>query len=58
MGLADDGGLLVPESIPDVRAELDAWKGFNYSELALEIMSRFIDDIPRPALQQIIERSY
>ena len=58
MGLADDGGLLVPESIPDVRAELDAWKGYNYSELALEIMSRFIDDIPRPALQQIIERSY
>jgi len=58
MGLADDGGLLVPEFIPDVSAELDAWQGYSYSQLALEVMSRFIDDIPRPALQQIIDRSY
>jgi threonine synthase len=58
MGLADDGGLLVPESIPDVRAELASWQGYSYSQLALEVMSRFIGDIPRPALQQIIDRSY
>ena len=29
MGLADDGGLLVPEFIPDVSAELDAWQGYS-----------------------------
>ena len=26
MGLADDGGLLVPESIPDVSDSLPAWR--------------------------------
>lgn len=58
MGLADDGGLLVPESIPNVSAELASWQGYSYTQLALEVMSRFIDDIPRPALQQIIDKSY
>ncbi|MCB1645136.1 MAG: threonine synthase [Pseudomonadales bacterium] len=58
MGLADDGGLLVPESVPDVSAELSSWQGKSYSELALEIMSRFITDIPRDDLADLINRSY
>ena len=33
MGLASDGGLLVPETIPDVRLELDYWRNLNFVEL-------------------------
>ncbi|MCK6410619.1 MAG: threonine synthase, partial [Thauera sp.] len=38
-GLAPDGGLYLPESYPQVtRAELDAWRGLSYAELAFAIL--------------------
>ncbi|HKI73870.1 MAG TPA: threonine synthase, partial [Pseudomonadales bacterium] len=58
MGLADDGGLLVPEQIPDVTAELDRWENLRYAELAFEIMRRFVGDIPDADLAELIEKSY
>jgi len=58
MGLASDGGLLIPQSFPDVRAQLNAWKKLNFSELALEIFSLYITDIPREDLKKLIEESY
>jgi len=59
MGLADDGGLLLPEAIPQVTmAEVSAWKNLPYQYLAVEILSRFIDDIPRQTLEDLVERSY
>ncbi len=57
-GLAADGGLLVPATIPDVSNRLDAWRGLSFQELALEVMSLFIDDIPRDQLEDLITRSY
>jgi len=45
-GLARDGGLFLPASIPDVRADLSAWAGLDYDMLALEVMRRFAD-LPR-----------
>jgi len=57
-GLAPDGGLLIPETIPDVSAHLDDWRDLSFPELALEIVSRFCDDIPREDLAAIIDRSY
>lgn len=57
-GLAPDGGLLIPEVIPDVSACLDDWRDLSFPELALEIVLRFCDDIPREDLAAIIERSY
>ncbi len=57
-GLAPDGGLLVPESIPHVEDRLAAWQQLSFQELALEIVSLFCDDIPRADLQQLIERAY
>ena len=44
MGLASDGGLLVPESIPDVSARLAEWQGLSYPELASEVMEPFVGD--------------
>jgi threonine synthase len=58
MGLATDGGLLLPESIPDVRAELANWATLPYPELAYEVMSRFIDDIPEAELRQLVNSAY
>ena len=58
MGLADDGGLLVPSSIPDISQQLDNLVGMNYQEIAAYVMSHFIDDIPSAELQSIIKRSY
>lgn len=59
MGLATDGGLLVPESIPTLSdAVIDSWSELEYKELALEVMSLFIDDIPSGKLKELIDNSY
>ncbi len=59
MGLADDGGLLLPRTIPRIGSKTyEEWKELSYQELAFEIMSRFIDDIPGPDLRELIDRSY
>jgi len=58
MGLADDGGLLVPETIPDVSKDLPQLAGKGYVDLAAYVMGHFIDDIPSAELRSIIERSY
>lgn len=58
-GLAPDGGLAVPETYPKVgRAELAAWRKLGYRDLAFEILSRFIDDIPAADLRDIVDRTY
>ena len=36
MGLASDGGLMVPYAVPDVRAKLPNWARLTYPELAFE----------------------
>ena len=59
MGLATDGGLLLPETIvPATPAEIAEWRGLSYQELALAVISRFVDDIPAPDLKELIDRSY
>jgi threonine synthase len=59
MGLASDGGLLLPQSYPVVtREQLESWRGLSYPELAFEVISRFVDDIPADDLKSLIKRSY
>jgi threonine synthase len=53
-GLAADGGLYVPEAIPQL--DLEALRNLGYAELAYRILSRFIDDIP--ALETLVKRAY
>ncbi len=58
-GLAPDGGLYLPETYPQVsRAELDAWRQLSYAELACEILSKFITDIPPADLKAICDKTY
>lgn len=59
MGLATDGGLLLPEEIPVVdQSVLASWEKLSYQDLAFEVMSLFIDDIPAGDLRELIGRSY
>jgi threonine synthase len=53
-GLAADGGLYVPETFP--KADLAAWRGLAYPELALRVLSCFIDDMPE--LETLVRRAY
>ena len=58
-GLAPDGGLAVPQTYPSLgAAELAVMRYANYRDLALAILSRFIDDIAGPDLKAIIDRTY
>jgi len=57
-GLARDGGLFLPETVPDVRDRLDAWRPLPYPDLAFEIMRLFADDLPGNALRRLVEKSY
>jgi threonine synthase len=58
-GLAPDGGLVMPESYPQIdRATLAQWRKLGYRALAFEILSRFIDDIPAADLKGIVHRTY
>ena len=59
MGLARDGGLLLPEALPTIDADvLDRWQHLPYQYLAKEVLALFIDDIPEHDLEELIERAY
>ncbi len=59
-GLAPDGGLFVPEELPHFsKDEIASWAGLSYEELALKIMTPFVDGaIPQDDLKQLIDTSY
>jgi threonine synthase len=57
-GLAPDGGLYLPESYPQVADRLAAWRGLSYADLAFEILSLFITDIPSQDLKAICDKTY
>ncbi len=59
MGLAEDGGLLLPEELPDCRAQLDPWRKLSYPELAFEVMRPFIGNaMPEEDLRHLVQQSY
>ena len=58
-GLAPDGGLYLPESYPQVDdATLNKWRGLPYADLAFEILSLYIDEIPAADLRRLCEATY
>ncbi len=56
-GLAPDGGLLIPERIPDVRDRLSHWATLSYQDLTFEVLRLFVD-VPGEDLKRLIERAY
>jgi threonine synthase len=58
-GLAPDGGLYLPEQYPQVEtATLQRWRQLPYAELAFEILSLYIDDIPAADLKALCAKTY
>jgi len=58
-GLAPDGGLAMPERMPQVTpAELAAWRALSYADLAAAVIGKFTDDIPTAELLAMCRRTY
>ena len=58
-GLAPDGGLAVPETMPTVDGEtLERWRALTYPQLATEVLGLFATDIPRADLARMTEAAY
>jgi threonine synthase len=58
-GLAPDGGLYLPTHYPKVdAATLARWRGLRYADLAFEILSLYIDDIPAADLKRLCAATY
>lgn len=58
-GLAPDGGLAVPETLPTVRrATLESWRALDYPALATEVIGLFATDIPRDELGRMCRDAY
>jgi len=60
-GLAPDGGLYLPESYPQLDATAlqqlrQVWQSQGYAALAFEILSLYIDDIPRDDLKALCQK--
>ncbi len=58
-GLANDGGLYLPEAYPKFEAkELWAMRSMAYADVAFEVLRRFATDIPEEDLKKILHETY
>lgn len=57
-GLADDGGLFVPDSIPALSMPLSQLSKMNYQETAYEVMKLFFSDFTEDELKACIRGAY
>lgn len=59
-GLASDGGLFVPEQLPQFsKEEIASWAGLSYAELAKKVITPFVgDSIPEADFHRLIDETY
>lgn len=57
-GLADDGGLFVPEKIPGLDISIEDIAGMSYKETAYEVMKLFLTDFTEAELKSCIDKAY
>jgi threonine synthase len=57
-GLAENGGLFVPDSIPALDVDLKDLAKMNYREVAYEVMSRMLTDFTEDELKYCINNAY
>ena len=57
-GLADDGGLFVPESIPSLDVSLEELAKMSYQETAYAVMKQFFTDFTQAELKNCINNAY
>ena len=57
-GLADDGGLYVPDSVPKLSVELSALSDMDYKQTAYMVMKEFLTDYTEEELKSCIDGAY
>ena len=59
-GLASDGGLFIPEEIPQLPSNWLHWRDLPFSDLAFNVISLYVpqDVVPAADLRNIVNRSY
>ena len=57
-GLAEDGGLFVPETVPALDRSMDELAGMSYRETAYEVMKLFLTDFTEDELKDCIAKAY
>lgn len=57
-GLAEDGGLFVPDSIPKLTCSMEQLSGMTYQETAYEVMKLFLTDYTEEELKYCINSAY
>jgi len=58
IGLAPDGGLFLPENLPDISGHLAKWEKLAYAGLCFEFLRLFATDIEPAVLRELINKSY
>lgn len=57
-GLADDGGLFVPDKLPKLDCSINEMEKMTYQEIAYEVMKLFLTDFTEEELKGCINRAY
>lgn len=57
-GLAENGGLFVPDHIPALDVDLNKLADMTYQEVAYEVMSRMLTDFTKEELEHCINSAY
>ena len=57
-GLADDGGLYVPTSLPKLEVSMEKMAQMSYAEVAYEVMKLFLTDFTEEELKNCIANAY
>ncbi|MBE6099771.1 MAG: threonine synthase [Anaerovibrio sp.] len=58
-GLAEDGGLFVPESMPKVNmAFIEGLENLSYQQRAVKVLSQFLTDYTQAEIEGCVERAY
>lgn len=57
-GLADDGGLFVPEVLPTDFVNAKELSSLSYEELAATVLSHYLTDVPKEDLENLCHKAY
>lgn len=56
-GLSSDGGLFVPQKIPDLKLN-QSWLNLSYRQLAVEVLSHYLVEFTLREIETIVDSSY
>lgn len=58
LGQANDGGLYMPQYIPNVRDRLDSWRSLNFCQLATTVASIYASDIGEDQVSKLMAEAF